>query len=54
MSTLGEQSAPNDADGQMDDQTMPTTDGQMASNTSEELSPPSADHTEDSIGEGPD
>jgi hypothetical protein len=36
----GEGSDPNDADGQMNDQDMPTTDGQMASNTSEEVIPP--------------
>jgi hypothetical protein len=35
-----EGSDPNDPDGQMDDQDMPTTDGQMASNTSEEVIPP--------------
>jgi hypothetical protein len=34
---------PSSPDGQMDDQEMPTTDGQMASNTSEEVIPPSAD-----------
>lgn len=33
----------NDPDGQFDSQDMPTTDGQMASNTSEEVVPPSAD-----------
>jgi hypothetical protein len=34
---------PNAPDGQMDDQEMPTTDGQMASNTSEAVIPPAAD-----------
>jgi hypothetical protein len=42
-STLGEGSDPNDPDGQMDDQRMPTTDGQMASDISEEVIPPPAD-----------
>jgi hypothetical protein len=32
----------NEPDGQFDDQNMPTTDGQMASNTSEEVVPPRA------------
>jgi hypothetical protein len=35
-----EGSDPNDPDGQMDDQRMPTTDGQMSSNSSEEVTPP--------------
>jgi hypothetical protein len=35
-----ETSEPDDPDGQMNDQEMPTTDGQMASNTSEEVIPP--------------
>jgi hypothetical protein len=42
-STLGEGSDPNDPDGQMNDQRMPTTDGQMASDISEEVIPPPAD-----------
>lgn len=33
----------NEPDGQFDSQDMPTTDGQMASNTSEEVAPPNAD-----------
>lgn len=37
-----EGSDPNDPDGQMDDQQMPTTDGQMSSNSSEEVIPPRA------------
>lgn len=45
--SLGEGSGPNDPDGQMDDQRMPTTDGQMASGTSEEIIPPPADPRED-------
>ncbi len=32
----------NEPDGQFDSQDMPTTDGQMASNTSEEVVPPRA------------
>lgn len=32
----------NDPDGQMDDQQMPTADGQMSSNSSEEVIPPRA------------
>jgi hypothetical protein len=39
----GEGSDPNDPDGQMNDQRMPTTDGQMASDISEEVIPPPAD-----------
>jgi len=35
-----DQDQPNSADGRMDDQEMPTTDGQMASNGSEEVIPP--------------
>jgi hypothetical protein len=38
-----EGSAPSDPDGQFDSQDMPTTDGQMASGTSEEVVPPRAD-----------
>lgn len=34
---------PSSPDGQMDDQDMPTTDGQMASGGSEEVTPPGAD-----------
>jgi hypothetical protein len=45
--TSGESSEPGDPDGLMNDQEMPTADGQMASNTSEELIPPSADRSED-------
>lgn len=37
-----EGSDPSDPDGQMDDQEMPTTDGQMSSNSSEEVIPPRA------------
>lgn len=37
-----EGSDPNDPDGLMDDQRMPTTDGQMSSNSSEEITPPRA------------
>jgi hypothetical protein len=37
-----EGSDPNDPDGQMYDQQMPTTDGQMSSNSSEEVIPPRA------------
>jgi len=33
---------PSDPDGQMNGQDMPTADGQMASNTSEEVIPPTA------------
>jgi len=42
-SAAGEGSDPNDPDGQMNDQRMPTTDGQMASDISEEIIPPPAD-----------
>ena len=35
-----EASEPDDPDGLMNDQEMPTTDGEMASNTSEEVVPP--------------
>ena len=42
-SAAGEGSDPNDPDGQMNDQRMPTTDGQMASDISEEVIPPPAD-----------
>jgi hypothetical protein len=38
-----EGSDPDDPDGLMDDQEMPTADGQMASNTSEEQHPPRAE-----------
>lgn len=38
-----ESSEPDDPDGLMNDQEMPTADGQMASNTSEEVSPPPSD-----------
>lgn len=41
--TSGESSEPDDPDGLMNDQEMPTADGQMASNTSEEAAPPTAD-----------
>ena len=40
---FGEGSDPDDPDGQMNDQQMPTTDGQMASDISEEVIPPPAD-----------
>jgi hypothetical protein len=42
-----EGSDPDDPDGLMNDQEMPTTDGQMASNISEEVMPPDADRSED-------
>ena len=45
--TSGESSDPADPDGLMNDQEMPTADGQMASNTSEEVRPPPADRDED-------
>lgn len=45
--TSGESSEPDDPDGLMNDQEMPTADGQMASNTSEELFPPDADRSEE-------
>lgn len=45
--TSGESSEPDDPDGLMNDQEMPTADGQMVSNTSEEQAPPSADRSED-------
>lgn len=45
--TSGESSDPDDPDGLMNDQEMPTADGQMASNTSEELVPPPADRSTD-------
>jgi hypothetical protein len=48
-SSFGEGSDPNDPDGQMDDQRMPTTDGQMASDISEEVIPPPADPQDDSL-----
>lgn len=35
-----EGSEPDDPDGLMNDQEMPTADGEMASNTSEEVRPP--------------
>lgn len=38
-----ESSEPNDPDGLMNDQVMPTSDGQMASNTSEEERPPTTE-----------
>ena len=38
-----EASQPNDSDGLMNDQVMPTADGQMASNTTEEIVPPKSD-----------
>ena len=41
--TAREADVPSSPDGQFDSQEMPTTDGQMASNTSEEATPPSAD-----------
>lgn len=44
--TGGESSEPDDPDGLMNDQEMPTADGQMASNTSEEDAPPPADRDE--------
>lgn len=43
----------NEPDGQFDSQDMPTTDGQMASNTSEEVVPPSADRPADSPTDRP-
>jgi hypothetical protein len=51
-SVVGTGSDPNDPDGQFDSQNMPTTDGQMASGTSEEVRPPRADspRTEPSDG----
>lgn len=42
-----EGSDPDDPDGLMNDQEMPTADGQMASNTSEEVVPPTADRRTD-------
>jgi len=45
--TSGESSEPDDPDGLMNDQEMPTADGQMASNTSEEVTPPSADRSDE-------
>lgn len=36
-----------EGDGQFNSQDMPTTDGQMASNTSEEVIPPAADSPDD-------
>ena len=51
MTARAEGSSPDDPDGLMDDQEMPTADGQMASNTSEELHPPRAERgTEPSWG----
>jgi hypothetical protein len=47
--SFGEGSDPNDPDGQMNDQRMPTTDGQMASDISEEVIPPPADPQDDSL-----
>lgn len=44
---FAEGSDPNDPDGQMDGQQMPTTDGQMASDISEEVIPPPADPLDD-------
>lgn len=41
-----ESSEPDDQDGLMNDQEMPTADGQMASNTSEEVAPPTAERSE--------
>ena len=43
----GEGSEPNDGDGLFNSQDMPTADGQMASNTSEEVIPPTADSPKD-------
>ncbi|WP_395639665.1 hypothetical protein [Pseudolysinimonas sp.] len=40
---MGAKPGTSDQDGQFDSQDMPTTDGQMASNTSEEIIPPKAD-----------
>lgn len=40
-----EGSQPNDPDGLMNDQVMPTADGQMASNTTEEVVPPKSDRS---------
>jgi hypothetical protein len=37
---MGGKPGTNEPDGQMDDQEMPTTDGQMASNGSEAIIPP--------------
>jgi hypothetical protein len=50
--SFGEGSDPNDPDGQMNDQRMPTTDGQMASDISEEVIPPPADPQDDSLPSG--
>lgn len=41
----------NAPDGQMNDQEMPTTDGQMASNTSEESIPPRSPRDDGATGE---
>ena len=40
---MGAKPGTSEQDGQFDSQDMPTTDGQMASNTSEEVIPPPAD-----------
>lgn len=40
---MGAKPGTSEPDGQFDSQGMPTTDGQMASNTSEEVVPPTAD-----------
>lgn len=46
MAVFGrEGSQPNDSDGLMNDQVMPTADGQMASNTTEEVVPPKSDRS---------
>lgn len=46
MAVFGpEGSQPNDSDGLMNDQVMPTADGQMASNTMEEVVPPKSDRS---------
>lgn len=44
---MADRDDPTAPDGLMDDQEMPTADGQMASNTSEEVAPPTADRSED-------
>lgn len=44
---MADRDEPNSADGQMNGQEMPTTDGQMASNTSEEVEPPTLGRAEE-------
>lgn len=46
MGTDGGGSSPAAPDGQFNDQGMPTSDGEMASNGSEEIIPPEADSPE--------